>query len=585
MTKMGLTAACYSRCSTDMQDVSIEGQEELHQRTASRFGLHITRKFADEGISGEGRLDRVGLDALITAALNHEFDAIIVEDVDRLSRDEETTHWALKRIRHAEIKLFSQHGEMSDMEVSVKGFMAAHHNKQLRDKIRRGIHRAADKGLCPGAVTYGYQRVEKETNIYDPGVRAVYEVEAGVVRRIFREYDAGISPRDICVGLTRDGILSPGGANRWNPQTLIGASYGKGMLGNRIYVGEITWNTHRSTKHPATERVIRRPLPEAEWIVRSAPHLRIIEQDLWDRVQARRRQRAQRKFGPSGKPGRRTDVVHRGNHLLSGLFRCSACGDSMRVVQIDRKGHSRIACAKARTFRQCEHSKSYDIEELTKLTLEKLKVLLTDRDTMLVGLEEARRHFAVVAKSSSAKAGEIGRELTNVKVKIDRIVKSILDGTSSPTLERALSELEVKRADLEQQQRRATTTNVTTLPNLAEQWLKTTNNLYELLCQGEDTPDLRSGLRSFLGWIDVKATGKRMPYEIEAFRKLDAMFHANLFPERRTNEEIIETERLFNNGSVALAAKQDLPSCRKRHSDPEPQRSRVVSLGIWRQAA
>ena len=60
------------------------------------------------------------------------------------------------------------------------------------------------------------------------------------------------------------------------------------MLSNEMYIGRMVWNKRRFTKHPITGKYTSRPNPKSEWTVKEIPKLRIIEDDLWDRVQARR---------------------------------------------------------------------------------------------------------------------------------------------------------------------------------------------------------------------------------------------------------------------------------------------------------
>ena len=43
----------------------------------------------------------------------------------------------------------------------------------------------------------------------------------------------------------------------------------------------------RYIKDPATCKRVSRPNPESEWKHADAPHLRIVDQNLWDRAQAR----------------------------------------------------------------------------------------------------------------------------------------------------------------------------------------------------------------------------------------------------------------------------------------------------------
>src|SRR5262249_15938167 len=61
-----------------------------------------------------------------------------------------------------------------------------------------------------------------------------------------------------------------------------------GILNNELYAGRITYNRQRFLKDPETAKRVSRPNPEHEWVTKEVPALRIIEDDLWNRVQAMR---------------------------------------------------------------------------------------------------------------------------------------------------------------------------------------------------------------------------------------------------------------------------------------------------------
>lgn len=60
-----------------------------------------------------------------------------------------------------------------------------------------------------------------------------------------------------------------------------------GMFNNEIYIGRVIWNKRQFTKDPDTGKRRATMRPESEWVITDAPELRIIPQDLWDRVKAR----------------------------------------------------------------------------------------------------------------------------------------------------------------------------------------------------------------------------------------------------------------------------------------------------------
>jgi DNA invertase Pin-like site-specific DNA recombinase len=68
-------------------------------------------------------------------------------------------------------------------------------------KVRRGHAGRVRDGLSGGGLTYGYAPVPGQV-----GKRVIVESEADVVRRIFTDYVAGRSPRDIAHALNHEGV-------------------------------------------------------------------------------------------------------------------------------------------------------------------------------------------------------------------------------------------------------------------------------------------------------------------------------------------------------------------------------------------
>ena len=101
----------------------------------------------------------------------------------------------------------------------------------------------------------------------------------------------GESPRDIAATLNREGIPGPK-SGLWNASTIAGSrKRANGILENSLYVGRIVWNRQSFIKDPETGRRVSRPNPKSEWMTAEAPELRIIDDDLFDRVRKRRTKR------------------------------------------------------------------------------------------------------------------------------------------------------------------------------------------------------------------------------------------------------------------------------------------------------
>ena len=87
------------------------------------------------------------------------------------------------------------------MHVGLLGTMAQLYLSDLKEKTRRRQLGRALAGKIPGGKAYGYKLVEGQR-----GERQVNDAEAMIVRRIFREFAAGKSPRAIAKALNVEAI-------------------------------------------------------------------------------------------------------------------------------------------------------------------------------------------------------------------------------------------------------------------------------------------------------------------------------------------------------------------------------------------
>ena len=60
------------------------------------------------------------------------------------------------------------------------------------------------------------------------------------------------------------------------------------MLANEKYTGKLIWGKKTFERRPGSRQQVQRTVPRDEWRVQERPELRIVTDDLWSRVQARR---------------------------------------------------------------------------------------------------------------------------------------------------------------------------------------------------------------------------------------------------------------------------------------------------------
>lgn len=287
-----MRAALYARYSSDNQrDNSISDQLRICRLHAERQGWTIIEEYSDHAVSGASLL-RPGIQALMADAGRRRFDIILTESLDRLSRDQEDVAGFYKRMRFADVKLVSlSEGEINELHIGLKGTMGAHYLKDLADKTRRGLRGRIEAGKSGGGNCYGYELVRRFTAGGEAlrGERRIDVEEAAVVRRIFKDYADGASSRTTAWTLNREGVPGPMGCT-WGPSTIHGnPKRGIGILNNELYIGRLVWNRQRFIKDPETGKRVARPNPEAEWVIQSVPELRIVDDDLWQRVKDRQR--------------------------------------------------------------------------------------------------------------------------------------------------------------------------------------------------------------------------------------------------------------------------------------------------------
>jgi len=265
-----MIAVVYARYSSDLQrEASIEDQVRMCRELIRREGWMYGYAYTDRALSGASAL-RPAYQGLLEDARRGEFEIVVAEARDRLSRDQEDVAGLLKRLRFAGVRLVTlAEGEIGELHVGLKGTMNAIFLKDLADKTRRGLEGRVREGRSGGGLCFGYDVVREHDSRGETihGGRCIDDTEAAIVRRIFSEFAAGKSPRRIAVDLNRDGIPGPRGG-QWDASTVNGnASRGTGILNNELYIGRLVWNRLRYVKDPATGKRISRLNEPDRWVV------------------------------------------------------------------------------------------------------------------------------------------------------------------------------------------------------------------------------------------------------------------------------------------------------------------------------
>ena len=258
---------------------------------------------------------------------------VVVEALDWVSRDQADVASLYKHLRLAGVTIVTlSEGEVTELHVGLKGTMNALFLKDLAAKTHRRLRGRVERGRSGGGLCYGYDVAKEKDAAGEPvrGGRTVNGAEAETVRRVFRVFAAGASPRVIGRRLNDEGIPGPSG-KPWTDSTIQGhAKRGTGLINNELYVGRLVWNRLRYVKNPETGKRVSRINPPEDWIVKEEPELQIVDDALWKAVKKRQGELSEKYASVieavRTANGNRLNGPHRPRHLLSGLLECGVCG-------------------------------------------------------------------------------------------------------------------------------------------------------------------------------------------------------------------------------------------------------------------
>jgi DNA invertase Pin-like site-specific DNA recombinase len=510
-----MRAVTYCRFSSDLQrQESIEDQLEVCRREAERQGWTVVKVYADRALSGASRF-RPQYQQMIADAEQKQFEVVLCEALDRLGRKLADIAELYDRLSFHGIKIHTvATGPVTQLHIGMLGTMAQLYLSDLREKVWRGQLGRARQGRIPGGLAYGYETVA-ERDASGAGRRRINEPEAAIVRRIFQDYAAGISPRTIAMHLNDEGVPGPSG-REWRDTTIRGqVDRGTGLLNNTLYIGRLEWNRTAYVKNPRTgKKVARVNKPEAREIA-EVPELRIIDDALWERVKARQRE-ARIEMGKDG-AGNALNQAHRRKFLLSELLVCGECGGRYTVVGKDRYG-----CATRRAKGTCSNDKTITRQRIEARVLGGLRDKLMAPELVAEFVRAFQEEINAAAEAAASRAEQLKREAEAIERKIASIVTAIEDGMYTPALKDRMKALEARKAEIEATLASARAPSVVRLhPNAAEIYRRKVAELELALNDNSIKAEAGEILRSLIDKVVLTPAA-------DALDGIDAQLHGDL---------------------------------------------------------
>ncbi len=490
--EVALRAGGYARFSSDMsRQASIEDQFRQCRRGAATGGWIVLEDYfrADEGISGASLIDREGLDSLIKDAQRkpRPYDVLMIDDTSRLGRNLTLVLQIVEELNHYGVFVFFVSQGFDSRNPNFRQLLIMHgmideqYLAGLASKVHRGQEGRFLKGQVPGGKCFGYKNVpiEDPTRKGEYGRPAVIGVlaekipsEVETILRIFRMYgEENLSLITIAKRLNADGTPRPEPREdhpdpSWSPSTV------HCILHNERYRGVVRWNQTKRVLEPKTYRRVVEKRPENEWLIREDEALRIVSDELWQKVQVRLKY-VNEKYGvpkTSGETERKVigastlgglnRTNKSANYLLSGSMVCgfpkpdgSICGGP--IITIGGLGPNlRYGCRNHRFKGTCDNSLTITRVELENQFLGALVSRFLQPEMVDLAIKEFNEQLRgknLQRDQDRQRAGAskrpLQKELQTVQHQLQNLVKAIaqLGLDSDPAFESQVRQLSSRR--------------------------------------------------------------------------------------------------------------------------------------------
>lgn len=300
MTKSVRSCGVYARISSD-EGTALGVARQIEDCTveAARRGWPVGEVFTDNDVSATRSKKRPAYERMMHAIEHRTIDAVIVWDVDRLTRTPaELEHFISLADSHGlalasiggEVDLATPQGRLT---ARIKGSVARHEVEQMSRRLKRKFQENAEAGKSHGVMPFGYRRERVlDENGRDVGSRdVIVPAEAEAIRELYARAIAGDTLRYLAKYLNDQGFRT-----------------GRG----NAFAGNVVGNMLRRPRYAGHRTHAGQIIGKGEW----EP---IISQDTYDQAMA-----------VLTAPGRRHSRGLEPKHLLSGIAICGRCGGTMR---------------------------------------------------------------------------------------------------------------------------------------------------------------------------------------------------------------------------------------------------------------
>lgn len=315
-----LKVATFSRTSTDnlSQSKSIGNQEDVYKSWIEKNNCVLYKNYIDEGISGTKGKYRVEWKELIQDGKEKKYDILLSKSYSRFGRNMVETLSAIKELREAGIRIIFIEDNLDSTKDTTNfglfSWLAEMESKKTSERIKTVFDNFKEKGKIYNCIApWGYDYdIEKKNFV-------INEVEAPIIRRIFKLYVQGNGTTRIANILTSEGIKGKNGG-------VIRGNTIKNTILNEVYVGTLVQGKSEGIDVTISKR---NKIEQEKWIKHLNNHEAIITYETF--IEANKifkvNSEKAKKHRYSIKGIERSSNVS----LFSNLLICSNCGASITI--------------------------------------------------------------------------------------------------------------------------------------------------------------------------------------------------------------------------------------------------------------
>ena len=465
-------AAIYARYSSEMQSSSSARDQVERIKQLAVKGKIATRLYTDYDISVApewiqtdeavtGKIaGRKGYQLIMDGIRKRAFELILVDDLSRLTRSLGNLLDLYQLLKHYDIELVSVSDRLSSADpnsktfFTVKGMIADFGNDAHAERTIRGLEARARDLFSTGHKPYGYgsaatrKELRKGKEVASHFRITINEDYAEVIRRIFKLYAQGYGRIYIAKFLKQENIPPPiANGKGWKTSTI------QRILRNEKYVGQWRFRQITYSIDPDTGRRVAKPRQRHEWIESFREDMRIVPQDLWDKVQERLKENMEiRKKNPSKSHkaifGSRNRIDNL--HLLSGVMQCAECRGAMAVVSGRHEGY--YGCLAATRQGSCSNRKIVRRLKIEKAVLDHIdQSIVSDNQVIQYATDTYNTLVKKLLRQSPMRRTQLEDELKRIETELARLIQCIVSGTGSEAILEAIKGRESRKAKINQE--------------------------------------------------------------------------------------------------------------------------------------